>query len=289
MNVLVTGSNGLLGSELHKYGKKHDLDISSLSRSDICLELGLSNAINVITKTQCQVLIHCAANTDVDGCENDQIKCYKDNVLLTELITNACSQLNVKLVFISSTGIYGDHQDTPYTEYDEVRPTTTHHRSKFIAEESIRNILSDALIIRTGWLFGGGLNIKKNFVVNRINEARYSKGEIQSDSKQYGNPTYAADVANRVFMLIKSGWKGVFNCVNDGVATRYEYVNTIIKLSGLQIKVSPSEKQFKRSAKVSSNESALNFKMNSFGFLPMPTWQSSLERYISNIKEELTL
>jgi dTDP-4-dehydrorhamnose reductase len=283
MKIAITGGNGLLGSTLLKCAPIYDFDIVQLSRDFVNLQTQL------VELSKFLVDINCAANTNVEYCEEFPAECYRDNLLLTELITNACRISKVKLVFISSTGLYGDYKEEPYFEYDEVKPTTTHHRSKWLAEKSIRAILGDHLIIRTGWLFGGDWEMTKNFVANRIKEAIKSNGVISSDISQVGCPTYVVDLTKMIFSLLSSKWLGTFNCVNSGKATRYEYVSKIIELSDYNIQVQPVDGQaFSRLAKVSKNESAVNTKLLELGFGDMPRWEDSLSHYISILKRQDT-
>lgn len=281
MKIALTGASGLLGSEINKVAMDSGYIVTKITRTLIKPELGLENALQYIQSLKCEVLIHCAANTDVEFCELNKQQCFIDNVLFSELLAVVCQQLNIKLVFISSTGIYGDYQSEPYCEYDDVKATTIHHQSKYLAEKSLQQKLNNVLIIRTGWLFGGPLHSNKNFVVNRINEAENAHDFIESDPTQVGNPTYVVDVAERILLLLQDNISGVFNCVNSGVGSRFDYVSKIIEFSGLNIKVKPSEKKFKRVAPVSFNESAINFKMDESNYPVLPHWELRLLEYLN--------
>jgi dTDP-4-dehydrorhamnose reductase len=287
MKLVITGGNGLLGSTLLKSGSFAGFDVVQLSRDFVNLQTSLVEFAQYLVGIDCNIFIHCAANTNVEYCEKFPMECYRDNVLLTELISNACRISQVKLVFISSTGVYGDYQDLPYVEYDDVKPTTIHHRSKWLGENAIRSTLNEHLIIRTGWLFGGEWDMTKNFVANRIREATESNGIITSDISQTGCPTYVVDLAEVILSLLNTGWAGTFNCVNTGKASRYEYVSKIIELSGENVKVKPVDGlAFSRLAKVSKNETAVNSKLTEIGFFAMPKWEDSLFRYISTLQNQ---
>ncbi len=281
MNIALTGGNGLLGSEINRLAVECGYSIKKINRKFVNPKLGLAKVRQYVESLGCNILIHCAANTDVEYCEQNEYACYKDNVLLSEVIANACKVLNVKMVFISSTGIYGKYKSEPFCEYDEVQPTTVHHTSKYLAENILQQLLSDVLIIRTGWLFGGTIASPKNFVVNRLKEAANSKGTLESDPTQIGNPTFVADVAERILLLIKDGVSGIYNCVNSGVASRYDYVSGIVGFSNHDVKVNAATKAFKRVAQVSFNESAVNFKMDELGYASLPHWEVRLLEYIN--------
>lgn len=280
MNICLTGATGLLGSKLSKYIIQKEKNLIPISRDQIIWN-NLGKNVDQFIEYEPDVLIHTAANTNVELCETDLNACYKDNLLLTEILVNVARILGIKFVFISSTGIYGNHKNEPYTEYDKVAPTTHHHMSKWLAEGAIKSQISNHLIIRTGWLFGGKPDNKKNFVARRIEEACLSEGRMQSDNTQIGNPTSVNDLSEQIIDLVFKDWAGTFNCVNSGTASRYEYVTEILRIADIDVNVEPVDATvFARKANVSPNESALNYKLDILGNNLMPSWIPSLKSYI---------
>ena len=280
MKVLITGANGLLGTSIIQTFSNVGITCVALDRSQINWA---SPAQNVSLLQGYDFLLHTAANTNVEQCEEKPEACYRDNVLLTELLARACYTSSVSMVFISSTGIYGSHRVEPYHEYDTVQPTTHHHRAKWLAEGEVLKWLPDALIIRTGWLFGGEAEISKNFVARRIEEGLSVKQQMYSNQEQIGNPTFSNDVAERVLALMQNQQTGIFNCVNSGCASRFDYVKAIIEEANVGIDVLPSKSgSFNRKAKVSNNEAAQNLKMDLLGYPEMRSWQVALAGYINN-------
>jgi dTDP-4-dehydrorhamnose reductase len=232
------------------------------------------------------LLIHAAANTNVEQCETDPQTCYRDNFLLTELVARAAAIAGIKLVYVSSTGVYGAYQDEPYTEYSEARPPTHHHRAKQLGEQAVLALSASNIVVRTSWLFGGRTENPKNFIARRLEEAHKALANgacLYSNSEQRGVPTFTLDVAQRVLALVESGHTGLFNCVNQGHASRQEYVQAIIETAGIPVPVLPtSAASFNRKAQVSNNEMALNWKMDCLGFPAMPHWRESLGVYMRN-------
>jgi len=281
MKVLLTGSNGLLGSEVYKYFVRNNISVQKFQRTSI---KKFDFDLKLLSTFDC--IIHTAANTNVEQCEKDPESCYKDNTLFTERLAIACQIANAKLVFISSVGIYGSEKfNTPYHEYDRVNPTTHHHNAKWLGEQAVSHYCKNSLILRVGWLFGGEISNPKNFVARRIEEALNAEDKsISSNNEQLGVPTYVNDVVKMMHKLILSQQVGTFNLVNSGIATRYEYVSKIVLYAGLDVKVLPiSQKHFNRIAKVSNNESAVNLKLEQLGYEKLPNWQKSLEEYIQSI------
>ena len=121
-------------------------------------------------------------------------------------------------------------QKDNYIEFDEVTPTTIHHKSKYEAERIVKDHLSKYLILRTGWLYGGDKTHSKNFVYKRFLEAN-NQERIFSDNTQIGNPTYVVDLAKQIDVLIEKKQYGLFNCVNQAkLVSRYDYVKKIVEL-----------------------------------------------------------
>lgn len=282
MKIAITGGTGLLGSTFLSC-ENTDFQFIQLSRNYITPQEQHEKLESWLEQHQIDCVIHCAANTNVELCEDQPEETYFSNTLISEYLAIVTSRLKIKLVFVSSTGCYGVQKETPYLEYDEVKPTTIHHRSKYLAEESISKINIHHLIIRTGWVFGGPQNSPKNFVVKRIQEATSSDSEMQSDESQWGNPTYVDDLVSQILLLIQKDYKGVFNCVGEGRTNRFGYVSAIVKYAGIDKKITPVDgSHFNRKAKVSFNESAKNFKLDSLGVNLMRPWEVALREYIHN-------
>lgn len=281
MRILVTGADGMLGSSLMRGFSGHDL-IPLLEREcDITDAAAVAAALEQASP---DVIIHTAALTDVESCEKDRDRTVLVNVTGTENLIRGAAGSGATFVYISSTGIYGNHKQEPYTELDEVRPTTVHHQSKHEAEQRVIASTSQHLVLRIGWLFGAAPDHPRNFIVQRYREAR-DRGFIYSDDSQTGNPTSADNVARQLQYLIENRLYGVFNCVDRNPATRLEYVRSIIELSGLRCRVEVAPPgYFKRVAPVSPNESAVNERLGSMDAEMMEDWRDSLASYMKSLE-----
>ena len=145
---------------------------------------------------------------------------------------------------------------------------------------------SNYIILRTGWLFGGSLENKKNFINNRYKEAL--KNEIiYANDQQYGNPTCAYELAKQIEVLISNNIIGTFNAVNIGVVNRLEYIKRIYREFKLPNSVQPVKGEFKRVAKVSDNESAENYYLEILGLNIMSHFEGPLSNYIKSIVKEI--
>lgn len=280
--ILVTGSNGLLGSSFCNFSKYKNI----LGCSKELLDITSSKSLHkVLDKEKPDIILHTAAFTNVEKCEINPEKSYEVNVLGTKNIVDYCSINNIFLIFISSTGVYGSHKINQYVESDMVDATTIHHKSKHKAELIISKNLNDYLILRTGWLYGGDISLKKNFVYKRYLEAN-NKKLLYSNNKQIGNPTYVIDLVKQIDLLIDKNITGLFNCVNSAHnVSRFDYVSEIVNLFDLDCIVeSKDASHFKRVAPVSNNESAINLNLNNLGLNIMRDWKVSLKEYINTVK-----
>ena len=282
MKILLTGSNGILGKYLLDSFVSNGWDVDPYKR---ILNQNVNSTINATINDNLDydVIVHAAANTDVEACEKNPLQSFEDNTFLTERLAIAAQENNCKFVYISSTGIYGAQKlGAPYHEYDEVVPTTIHHESKWQGEKAVRTFVNDHLILRVGWLFGGKPEQRKNFVARRIEEALASS-VVESNETQRGVPTSARQVSERICELIKRNEIGTYNIVNSGHCSRYEYVKEILRIADISTEVVPIKSScFKRVAKVSNNETAVTFKMNLLGYQALDDWEQSLKKYINS-------
>ena len=275
LKLLLTGAGGVLGSAFAEALKEAELVTAGRAALDVRRPVEVQN---LVADSGAEVVINCAAHTDAEAAEDNPDLVYAANSMLPGLLGAACRRSGALLVHVSSTGCYGDWKTEPFTEEDPVRPTTTHHRSKVSGEHRVRDTGCEHLILRTGWLYGGAQQ-PKNFVWRRLLEARDTP-HMTSDAAQRGNPTFAGDVARQALVMVDAGLRGTFNVVAQGAATRFDYVSAIVRLAGLACEVSPGA-AFKRRAPVSSNETALNYRLGLLGLDRMPPWTESLAAYVA--------
>ena len=278
MKVLLTGATGMLGSA---FAETLGADATLADRAR--LDIGAPRALEaLIAEAEAALVINCAAHVDAERGETDPDPVYASNAILPGMLALACRRRGVPLVHFSSTGCYGAWKASPYTEEDRLEPTTVHHRSKLAGEAAVREATGEHLILRTGWLFGGSPQHKKNFVWRRLLEvARASR--LTSDTAQFGNPTYVGDVVRQSLDLVAGGVCGTFNCVGTGTASRFEYVARIVAASGLPCELVPGG-AFVRLAPVSPNEMALNYRLGLMGLDRMPHWTTALDSYVAALR-----
>lgn len=286
ITILVTGGSGLLGSEISSYFMgliAYKLLLPGKDEFDVLNREKVNTYISIHSPN---VIIHTAAHTNLEEAEEYPDLAHRINTIGTLSICNAILGSDIKLIYISSTGVYGAGKNAPWREYDEVSPTTIHHISKLAGERVVENHVNNYIILRTGWLFGGSLENKKNFIYNRYKEAL--KHEIiYANDQQYGNPTSAYELAKQIEILISNNIIGTFNAVNIGVVNRLEYIQRIYREFKLPNSIQPVKGEFQRVAKVSDNESAENYYLELLGLNIMTPFEGPLSNYIKRLVKEL--
>ena len=198
LNILITGSDGQLGSTLKKittdnknnyfFKNKQELDISDESLFN---ELIIKHSINFI--------INCAAYTDVEKCLLNKKKSEEINSISVGKIAKICKEKNIKLIHISTDFVFDGFSTIPYKESDITRPINDYGRSKLKGENRILNYkLRDSIILRTSWLYSES----KNNFVTKILEKIKNNEEIKVTKKEIGSPTYVLDLANAILKII---------------------------------------------------------------------------------------
>ncbi|MFA5866599.1 MAG: dTDP-4-dehydrorhamnose reductase [Actinomycetota bacterium] len=225
MKILITGAEGQLGRDLvAALGGNHDL-------YPFDLDLDITDGAAVWHKTQDikpEIIINCAAYTDVDGCETNVDAAYLANAVGPQNLALAAKDLSVPLVTISTDYVFDGTKATPYDEFDTMNPAGVYGRSKMAGEILTRNICPEHYIIRTAWLYG---RTGKNFVKTILKLAE-ERDELTVVDDQIGSPTYSVDLAGRIIELMTTGWYGTYHVTNSGNASWYEFAKEILKAVG---------------------------------------------------------
>ena len=210
---------------------------------------------------------------------------------LTKQIAKITVHLKIKMVFISSTGIYGNNSfalNGLNSESDYAYPLNVYHTTKFQAESVVDSLCDNYLTLRVGWLFGSGTLLGKDFVLARVQEmAVLSKNDkYYSNTEQFGNPTSSEFVAEKIFDLLVGNATGVINCVNDGAVSRYDFVSSIKDACGFNFKLIPKPNSFfSRKALMPLNETGNTAKLASYS-KPLH-WDNYLFQYCDKLKNDL--
>ena len=242
--VLVTGANGMLGQDFCPILKNegyevietdiHNLDITNL------------DAVNKFLKNKKpDIVIHCAAYTNVDKAEEDIETARLINFKGTENIARICAEIDAILVYISTDYVFSGEGNKPYKPYDKTAPLNNYGLTKGEGEEAVRRYCPKHYIARTSWLYG---IYGKNFVETMISLA--DKPELKVVDDQVGCPTWTVELSNGIIKLLKGAEFGTYHVCGSGKTSWYNFAKKIFELTGLKVNLNPcTTDEFPRPAK----------------------------------------
>lgn len=277
MNILITGADGQLGTELSKIlpnaipASHKDLDITKFE-----------SVRDFTAKNHIGIIINCAAYTAVDAAENDYFKAKEINSLGPEIL----AQTGCKLIHISTDYVFDGYRKTPYKPGDETNPHTVYGFTKLLGENAVMKNSGEYVIIRTSWLYSP---YGKNFVKTMRNLGA-TKKVIDVVDDQIGTPTYAADLAAAIVQIIPQinfKNRGVYHYSNNGQCSWCDFAREIMKMSNLNCHVRPTTSSEYGARAVRPKYSVLDKTkiINTFG-LQIDDWQSALKRCISEMDRQ---
>jgi len=267
--VLITGGKGMVGNQTTfgiKLGRR-DLDI-----------LDPKSIEKAIMRHQPKVILHLAAMTNMLACENNPKEAHEINVIGTKNIAKACLDHEIKLVYFSTCAVFNGKKKYPYKRNDSPFPINVYGETKWIGELEAQKNLPNSLIIRTGWLFGGGPKIDKKFV--NITFQKMKEGlEVKATADRFGSPTYIADLLKTIKKLINKNAGGIFHVVNSGTASYFEIAKEIKKIGNFNSPVIPV-KAFKV-----ENPKVKRGKMEALASskIKLRNWKEALKEYIETV------
>jgi dTDP-4-dehydrorhamnose reductase len=238
-NILITGSNGQLGSEMRVISEKYagcNCFFTDVEELDITDKAAIDRFMD---KNKIDFTVNCAAYTAVDKAESDADFCFKLNRDAVKNLAEAASKYGAEIIHISTDYVFDGTGCLPYKEDDAVNPLGVYGHSKLAGEEALRKICSNAVIIRTSWLYSSFGN---NFVKTMLRLGR-ERDSLNVVFDQVGSPTYAADLAQAVMSIIISERRqpGIYHFSNEGVCSWYDFTKAIHRLAKISCKVSPIE------------------------------------------------
>jgi dTDP-4-dehydrorhamnose reductase len=276
LRIAITGHKGQLGTALQHTLEGAELLGLDLPEHDITSPFSISKAI---LEFEPDLVIHCAAMTNVDGCEREPELAYRINALGTQNVALACGKSGAAMVHVSTNDIFDGTLGRPYYEWDTPSPKSVYARSKAAAEFYVRTLLSRFYIVRTSWLYARG---GENFIT-KIIRAADKHGRLRVVTDEVAAPTYAPDLAKAISKLIRTEHFGVYHFANSGICSRYEWARKLLELSGRgSIPVEPiTADQWQREAPPPLYAPIPNFIGAALGIRLRP-WQEALRDYFAD-------
>lgn len=228
--LALVGANGML-AQMVTMRAPAEYAITSLVRPDFDIT-DRNNVFSTLKSKKPDVIVNCAAYTNVDGCESNGDRALKVNGDGPGYLAEAALELDATLVHISTDYVFPGDKMEPYMEGDPTGPVSVYGRSKLAGEQAIVSSgLAKYFILRTSWLYGPGGN---NFVETILRLAR-EREELRIVADQQGSPTYTGDLANGIFSLLASAKErptyGLYHFSNNGSCTWYEFADRIVSLA----------------------------------------------------------
>ena len=295
MNILVTGANGQLGNEIRILtgDSRHNYIYTDVveAEGNLTTMLDITNAEDVkamVANHNIDVIINCAAYTNVDAAEDNEALAEKLNSEAPAILANAMAETGGLLVHISTDYVFGgDPYNTPCREDQKGTPTGVYGATKLRGEKRITASGCKYLIIRTAWLYS---EFGKNFVKTMLNLSS-TKPQLKVVFDQTGTPTYAYDLAKAIVEIVESkkyeGNEGIYHYSNEGVCSWYDFTKMIVEMAGhTECDIQPCHSSEFPSKVVRPSYSVLDkSKIKAVFGLTIPYWTDSLRICIQNIKQ----
>ena len=287
MKVLITGSNGQLGSEIKELASDYEnleCVFKDLPELDIC-DAEVLNTF--IIDQHINAVINCAGYTAVDKAEEEALIAQKVNSEGVLNLANALKKVDGKLIHISTDYVFDGNHSQPYKESDPVSPIGVYGHTKRAGELAVLNGSIDAIVIRTSWLY----SVYGNNFVKTMLRLGNEKKSIQVVSDQKGTPTYAKDLAKTCLDILSDAGstniskKGsLYHYSNEGVTSWYDFATAIMEISNIDCKVIPIEtKDYPTEARRPMYSVLDKSKIKSDFKLTIPHWRDSLANCIKKI------
>lgn len=233
MKVLVTGAEGLLGRDVCKVFSQQGYAVKPFSHAALDIT-SVENVTRVLNEEKPEVVIHCAAYTNVDAAENDFETACRVNEKGTQNVASWCAENDATLVYISTDYVFYGGLERAYKPEDTTNPINKFGESKRLGEEVVKRTCKKYYIVRTSWLYG---DKPHNFVTDLI--AASNNAQLQVVDDQKGSPTWTCDVALALIKILKEKPFGIYHACNSGATTWYGLAVKLYDLLGVKLNLKP--------------------------------------------------
>ena len=293
MKILITGSQGQLGNTLSNLLKVKNNSLGHIPEEyNNCEVIGVDvNELDItnrkkveefINRTQPDLIINCAAMTNVDGCETERNLAEAVNAEGPENLAIAANNVGAKIVHVSTDYVFQGDAATPYIETDTCNPVTAYGESKRNGEIKVANATDRHFIFRTSWLYG----LVGNNFVKTIRRVAKEKGALTVVNDQRGNPTNCEDLAFHILLVAITDNYGIYHCTGNGECTWFDFAKKIVEFSNIPCTVDPcTTEQSNRPAKRPAFSSLDNKHLRETVGDNMRNWTVALKEYISKLEQ----
>ena len=280
LKIWIVGAAGQLGMAINQVLDPLEVEIFNTDQEELDIT-HTDEVLNFGEINRPDVIINCAGVVDVELCEANPELAYRVNALGARNLSIVARKVGAKIVQLSTDDVFDGLSKVPYSEFDDTNPKTVYGRSKRAGENYVKEFTHKHFVVRSNWVYGEG----NNFVNNVLAAAKEGR-ELPVASDQFGSPTSAKDLARLILHLIKTNEYGTYHVTCQGVCSRYEFAQEILKLAGMETglhAVPTAESQ------LSSARPAYavldNFILRIIDLYQMPQWKDSLKEYMEERKE----
>ena len=276
MRVLVTGANGQLGREFCKQGQEHELVVADREILDVT---DVQATSLFLQRVKPEVVIHCAAYTQVDAAETDVDRAFSVNALGARNLAASCLETGARMVYLSTDYVFDGIKGAPYREYDTTNPQTVYGWTKWQGEEFVRQILGRHYILRTAWLYGDGHNFVRTML--KLADVQPSLRIVHD---QTGTPTSTVDLVWAIFRLLGTDAYGTYHATCQGQCSWYELACEIFRQQHKDVEVIPVDStEFVRPARRPAYSVLDNYMLRLSVEDPMREWREALAEYLLQV------
>lgn len=286
--ILVTGCNGQLGRAVRKEyaGEKVTFINTDVTEGEGVLALDITDVdavMELVRREKPDVIINCAAHTNVDLCEKQWDSAYRINAIGPRNLSIAATAVGTKMIHVSTDYVFEGNGTRPYTEFDAPNPISAYGKTKLEGERFVQAFADRYFILRTAWLYGEG----KNFVKTMLRLAE-THDEVSVVDDQVGSPTSAVELARMIHYLEKTDNYGIFHATCEGDTNWADFAETIFKKAGKVTKVRHvSSEEYAKMNPASAKRPAYsildNYMLRLTGDYRMADWQDALDEYMKTL------
>ncbi len=286
MKILICGSHGQLGWDCGRvFEKNNEVSAFDLPELDITNK---ESVRNIFASSKPDVVINCAAYTQVDKCESERKAAWAVNVEGPENLAKECRGSGALLIHVSTDYVFDGTKEPPlfYLEADEVNPVSVYGETKLEGEKIVASITDNHIIVRTAWLYGIAGN---NFLTTMLRLAPGSPEKpIKVVNDQFGSPTWSLHLALQIERLIQMKGQGVYHATSEGYCSWYELAVCFLKLMEVPSNIIPcTTEEYPTPARRPANSILENARLKHSGNNRMTGWRHGVEQFVSRYRQQL--
>ncbi len=286
MKILVTGGKGQLGTDcVRVFRETHEVLAIDLDELDITR---LADLEALVRRFMPNIIINCAAYTQVDNCEIEKNLAWNVNVTGTENLVRCLEKHGGRLIHISTDYVFNGRKRVPepYVETDEPNPVSYYGKTKYESEKIVRRATDRHVIVRPAWMYGvNGYNFLKTMLKLALENP---ENEIRVVDDQYGSPTWSYGLALQIERIIETDAGGIYHATAEGYCTWFELAGYFLNKMKVPHNIVPcTSEEYPTRAQRPKNSILENRHLKEKGINIMSQWKDDIDQFVSGFREDL--